>query len=66
MTHPLTIIIPMYNAADYIESCVASIIHQTSQDFEVIVVNDGSTDESERLLMTSLEHYHKSVRVITL
>jgi len=40
----LSIIIPVYNHADEIGPCLESIFKQTYQDFEIIVVNDGSTD----------------------
>lgn len=42
----LSIIVPVYNVADYVVECLESISSQTFQDFEVIVVDDGSTDES--------------------
>lgn len=45
MNHPLiSIIIPAYQAEREIASCLTSIFRQTLQDFEVILVNDGSTD----------------------
>jgi len=42
----VSIIIPAYNVAGYIEACLNSILAQTFPDFEVIVINDGSTDET--------------------
>ena len=42
----VSIIIPMYNAEKYIGECLDSILAQTFQDFEVIVVDDCSTDNS--------------------
>lgn len=41
-----SIIIPVYNLENYIETCLESIMHQTNQDMEVLVVDDGSTDHS--------------------
>lgn len=41
-----SIIIPLYNKAAYIEKALHSVINQTFQDFEVIIVDDGSTDDS--------------------
>jgi len=47
MNQPLvSIIIPVYNTAPYLEQCLESIIHQTYENIEVILVDDGSTDES--------------------
>lgn len=42
----LSIIIPVYNAEVYLRKCLDSILHQTFTDYEVIMVNDGSRDES--------------------
>ncbi|MGP4106338.1 glycosyltransferase family 2 protein [Virgibacillus sp. L01] len=46
MKPTISIIVPVYNIELYIGKCLDSIIKQTFTDFEVIVVNDGSTDES--------------------
>lgn len=40
------IIIPIYNVESYLHKCLDSVIHQTYKNFEVICVNDGSTDQS--------------------
>lgn len=45
-----SIIIPVYNAELYIQECLNSILKQTFQDFEVIAIDDGSTDTSAELL----------------
>lgn len=42
----ISIIIPMYNAASYIEECIMSLQNQTFSNFEIIIVDDGSTDNS--------------------
>lgn len=44
----LSIIVPVYNAENYIERCVTSIRSQSFTDWELILVNDGSTDQSEK------------------
>jgi len=42
----LSIVIPVYNAEQYLEDCIESILSQDFQDFELILINDGSTDGS--------------------
>lgn len=42
----ISIIIPVYNVEKYIEKCLQSILSQTYSDFEVLLINDGSTDSS--------------------
>ncbi|MBQ5734801.1 MAG: glycosyltransferase family 2 protein [Lachnospiraceae bacterium] len=45
-----SIVIPAYNIEDYIGKCLDSILSQTYSDYEIIVVNDGSTDNTGRVL----------------
>ena len=46
----LSVVVPVYNVGDYLEECLASIAAQDYGDYEVILVNDGSTDNSLELL----------------
>ncbi len=41
----ISIIIPMYNSEKYIEKCIESILNNLYKNFEIIVVDDGSTDD---------------------
>ena len=43
----VSVIVPVYNAAQWIDKCIDSILSQTFSDFELILVNDGSSDESD-------------------
>ena len=46
MTKKFSILIPAYNAQEYIDKCLTSIINQTFKDFEVIIIDDGSHDKT--------------------
>ncbi|MBY0753932.1 glycosyltransferase family 2 protein [Clostridium sardiniense] len=46
----ISIVIPMYNSERYIEKCINSIIKQTYENWECIVIDDGSTDKSYSIL----------------
>ena len=43
----ISVIVPVYNTEKYVEKCLKSIVEQKMKDIEIIVVNDGSTDNSE-------------------
>jgi glycosyltransferase involved in cell wall biosynthesis len=46
----ISVIIPAYNAGRFIEGCINTIFNQTYRDFEIIVVNDGSSDNTLDIL----------------
>lgn len=46
----VSVIVPVYNCADYVERCVRSIMAQTHDDLEIICIDDGSVDESGNIL----------------
>ena len=47
----ITIIIPVYNSAPYLELCLESVLSQKNVSFEVLLINDGSTDESASICL---------------
>ncbi len=49
-TPKISIIVPVYNTAKYLEQCLKSLCLQTYKNLEIICVNDGSTDNSLEIL----------------
>lgn len=45
-----SVVIPLYNKEKYIQNTLKSVLNQSFQDFEIVIVNDGSTDQSEQKL----------------
>ena len=50
----ISLIVPVYNVENYLERCLLSVENQTFENFEVIIVNDGSTDGSLRVIQRFL------------
>ena len=46
----VTIIVPVYNSEKHLHKCIDSILNQTYKNFELILINDGSTDGSLSIL----------------
>jgi glycosyltransferase involved in cell wall biosynthesis len=65
MKQPLvSVIMPVYNASSYLKESIDSILEQTYTNFELLAINDGSTDDSDKLL----EHYAKldpRIKIVT-
>jgi len=45
----VSVIVPVYNAENYISDCIETLIQQTYSNIEIVIINDGSTDESYRI-----------------
>lgn len=60
----VSIIVPCYNAENYIERCLISILNQTFRDFELILVNDCSTDSTITTVCRIIKDYNTAVKVI--
>ena len=54
-----SVIIPLYNKADYISDCLKSALNQTFNDYEIVIINDGSTDKSVSIVESLTSHSDK-------
>ena len=61
--HPVSVVMPVYNGEKYLAEAIESILAQTFSDFELIIVDDGSTDGSGEIIR-SYEKRDKRIRVI--
>lgn len=59
----ISIIVPAYNVENYLERCVSAIIKQTSQDYEVVIIDDGSTDSTGEIA-DKISKNNDKIRVI--
>lgn len=60
----VSVIVPVYNVEDYIERCLLSIVNQTLDGVELIVVNDGSKDSSIDIIRNIQEQFPDRIKVI--
>lgn len=59
----VSVIVPVYNTEKYLKNCLDSVIHQTLEEIEVIAVDDGSTDNSGRILDEYAGQYPEKIKV---
>ncbi len=60
----LTIVVPIYNTAQYIPECIESIYNAKIADMEILAINDGSTDNSEEVILKYVNKYPNLIRYI--
>lgn len=60
----ISIIVPVYNMEKYLKKCLNSLVKQTYKNIEIICVNDGSTDNSSKILENYQNKYPKLIKVI--
>lgn len=61
--YKVSFILPVYNVEQYLHECIDSIIMQSIEDYEIILVNDGSTDKS-LIICREYEEKYNNIRVI--
>ena len=59
-----SILVPVYNVEQYFEQCLQSLLNQTYKDFEVILVDDGSTDSSGKICDRYQTEYPEIIKVV--
>ncbi len=64
--HLVSIIIPVYNVSDYIDECLESVVNQSYQDLQVIIVDDCGSDDSMSKIEKFIESYKGPVSFIIL
>lgn len=57
----VSVIVPAYNVENYIEKCLNSLVNQTLEEIEIIVVNDGSTDGTKQKIEKYLAQYPEKI-----
>lgn len=58
----ISIIVPVFNTAEYLPKCLDSLMNQKLQNIEVIIVNDGATDNSQDIINSYIDKYSLKIR----
>lgn len=58
----VSVIVPVYNVEKYLERCINSLLNQTLQDIEIIIVDDGSTDSSKIIIEKYLNLHREKIK----
>lgn len=62
----ISIVVPLYNCETYIEECLNSLINQTYKNIEIIVINDGSTDNSKKICEYYVDKYRDIIKLFNI
>lgn len=60
----VSVIVPVYNVEKYVEKCLKSLVNQTLQDIEIIVVDDGSKDDSKKIVDRFIKKYPSKLKYL--
>lgn len=60
----VSIIVPIYNVENYLDKCLDSLVKQTLENIEIILINDGSTDNSEKIISKYMKSYGDKIVLI--
>jgi len=61
----LSIIVPVYNVEAYLDKCLSSIFKSTFTDYELIIINDGTKDNSEQIINKYIDKYKEKITYIS-
>ncbi len=61
----ISVIVPVYNVEKYLSECLDSLVHQTLEDIEIIIVNDGSTDNSQAIINKYVKSYPRKIKSLS-
>ena len=59
----VSVIVPVYNVENYLEKCLDSLVNQTLKDIEIIIINDGSPDNSQKIIDKYAKKYKNIVSI---
>jgi len=58
----VSVVVPVYNVENYLAKCLDSLINQTYQNIEILVINDGSNDQSEEIIQKYAQQYPGKIK----
>ena len=58
----VSVIVPVYNVEKYLDKCLDSIVNQTFNNYEIIIINDGAPDNSEAIIKKYLKKYPQKIK----
>ena len=61
MKPKISVIVPIYNTEKYLEKCLDTLVNQTLEDIEIILINDGSPDNSEKIVEKYIDKYQDKI-----
>jgi teichuronic acid biosynthesis glycosyltransferase TuaG len=61
----VSVIIPVYNAQNHLNACIDSVLAQTFVDYEIVIINDHSTDNSPQIIQALAQEYPEKIKSLT-
>lgn len=58
----ISVIVPIYNVDSYLEKCLKSLVSQTLKEFEILLINDGSTDGSQKIIDEFQDRFPEKIK----